>query len=474
MKRFFLSILVILTSFMILPSACGGGGGRYYQPAATPPTLTLPNAPYNLTAEAVSYSTVKLQWIDSSDNEEGFRIYRGNDIVATVGPNINIYQDTGLRPATTCHYVVKAYNQAGESATPVCAVKTLNPPITVRLDRIGVYDNGEHWLRGGAGEVYVGIIVTDGNTVVEKQFPEGEGQFYKLYENETVDVGTIIFSVDEVGDYVRIAAVGYEADGGPGETLIYQALGAAAEGYLSGGAASLLEMTGSGLGNILAKLFGAEDDWLGSYENAWDSDSDWGIGRYTDITCEEEDGTLGLRLWFTIESPWEALTLTPSPTAAPTPAPSPTPAPTPSGVLLMTDNVNLAPFDEEAIEEYIDRHGYPSKCPFNMYGVFVSELFSLNANDTVIIELRSNTKICVEESECDCGGNTLSVWVFHRKKIDHLKSGNAQIISCEVNSLANTWEARVTFRARETGSYQFQLTNFSGEYTWCEFTIYLK
>jgi hypothetical protein len=198
---------------------------------------------------------------------------------------------------------VKAYNQAGESEASLCTVKTPNPPITVKLHRIGVYDNREPWTRGEDSEVYVGIIVTDGNTIVEERLPAGEGQFYKLKKNEIVDVGVTIFSVDEVGDYLRIAAVGYENDGGPGETLIYKALGVAAESYISGGTASLLEMTDFSLGNILGKLFGAEDDWLGSYEKAWESTNNWGIGRYNDIVCEDERGIQCLRLWFTIGSP---------------------------------------------------------------------------------------------------------------------------------------------------------------------------
>jgi len=300
----------------------------------TTPTPTLPSAPSNLTAEAVSASQVELHWFDNSNDEEGFRIYRDNALIATVGINVTLYQDSDLEPATTYQYTVKANNEVGESGASMCTIRTPNPPVTVRLDRIGVYDNGEHWLRGEDGEVYIGIIVTDGNTAVEKRFLQEEGQFYHLRENEIADVGAIVFSVDEVGDDLRIAAVGYENDGGPGETLIYKALGAAIEAYLSGGSASLLEMTDFSLGNILAKLFGAEDDWLGSYENAWDSYDNWGIGRYTDIACEEEDGTLGLRLWFTIENPMEPLASTPTPTltptATPTPKPTATPTPTPA------------------------------------------------------------------------------------------------------------------------------------------------
>ena len=245
-------IMVLLVLLVISLPACGGGG---YSPAVAPSPSppTPPSAPYNLTADAVSQSQVELHWFDNSNNEDGFRIYRDNNVVATVGANVTIYLDTGLEPTTTYQYVAKAYNQVGESEASLCTVRTPNPPITVRIDRIGVYHNGEHWLRG-VGEVYVGIIVTDGRTTVEKRFPAGEGQFYFLYENEITDVGATIFSVEEVGDYLRIAAIGYEDDGGPGETLIYQALGAAAEAYISGGAASLLEMTGSGLGNILIIL----------------------------------------------------------------------------------------------------------------------------------------------------------------------------------------------------------------------------
>ena len=258
-----------------------------------------PSAPTNLITVTISQNAATLSWTDNSDNEKGFKIFRGNNLVATVGPNVTAYQDTGLQPATNYQYILKAYNQFGGSGASLCAVKTLNPPITVRIDRIGVYHNGEHWLRG-VGEVYVGIIVTDGNTIIEKRFPAKEGQFYLLNENEIVNVGTTIFSVNEVGDYLRIAAIGYEDDGGLGEALIYKALGLAGELYLSGGASTLLEMTDFSLGNLLAKIFGAEDDWLGSYENSWRSDNNWGIGRYTDIACKEEDGTLGLRLWFTI------------------------------------------------------------------------------------------------------------------------------------------------------------------------------
>jgi len=434
-------------------------------PRATPqPVIEVsPSAPSNLTAEALSSSEVGLRWFDNSYNEKGFTVYRDHKIIATLPANATAYKDTGLKPATTYQYTVEAYNE--ESASGICqiSIKTLNPPITVRLDKIGVHDNGEDPLRGKAGEVYVGIIVTDGNTTVEKQFPAGEGQFYKLCKNEIADVGATIFSVDEVGDYLRIAAVGYENDGGPGETLLYKALGVAAEAYMTGGAATLLEMSDVGLGNLIGKLFGAEDDWLGSYEKACSYDDNWGIGIYTDIACEEEDGTLGLRLWFTIESPLQPSTLSPAPT--PTPAPVPTHS-------LITDSFTLAPFDEASLEhKYAE---FPSRYPFNEYGFYLSELFSLHENETANIILRANVRVCVENYMSDCGSE-LHALIFRRMDSHTVRSHAAEIIACEVDNIApGPSEARVTFRALESGSYQVGLINYSTVSTWCEYAVSMR
>jgi len=262
-----------------------------------------PNAPYNLTAVAISQSQVELHWFDNSNDEEGFRIYRDSNLIATPGSNVITYLDTGLEPATTYQYVVKAYNQVGESGTSLCTIRTPNPSITVRLDRIGVYDNRETWTRGKDGEVYVYIVVSDGKKATEKmRFPQQEEQHYKLEKNETVDIGAIIFSVNEVGDSLMLTVIGYEDDGGGFEPLVYEALGVAIESQMAGGAGGLLEAFNLSLGGLVAQLFGAEDDWLGSYERTWNQANNWGIGRYTDIACEDERGVLCLRLWFTIGS----------------------------------------------------------------------------------------------------------------------------------------------------------------------------
>jgi hypothetical protein len=176
-----------------------------------------------------------------------------------------------------------------------------NPSITVKLNRIGVFDNGEDSLRDmDGGEIYLGVIITDGEKTTKSRLPTFEGQFFNLYDDDTIDVSDIIFSTSEVGNYLRIAVIGYESDGGQGETLVYEVLGKAAELYLTGGAASLLRKD-IGTGNLIGQMFGSDDDWLGSFEKYWEKENNWGIGTYSDIGCYKEDDTIGLRLWFTIE-----------------------------------------------------------------------------------------------------------------------------------------------------------------------------
>lgn len=296
-----IAILLVLVATLI---ACTSPQTYTPREISTPtpaPAPKPPEAPSNLIATP-STNNVNLYWDDNSNDEQGFRIYRDGSLISTLLSNTTTYQDVGLRPATTYQYRVTAFNQTGESGTGILSVRTPNPPITVKIDRIGVHDNGEEFLRDiDGGEIYIGIIITDGSKTIKTRLPTQEGQFFNLYDDDIKDIGTILFSTNEVGDYLRIAAVGYESDGGPGETLIYQALGTAAESYLTGGATSLLGLD-LGLGNIIGTLFGAEDDWLGSFEKAWDLNSDWGIGSYTDVSCQMKDGTIGLRFWFTIDS----------------------------------------------------------------------------------------------------------------------------------------------------------------------------
>jgi carboxypeptidase T len=91
--------------------------------ATTPQAPAIPAAPTNLAATAASRSQINLTWTDNAANETGFRIERckGSTCtnfaqIATVGPNVTSYANTGLSSNTTYRYRVAAYNASGSSS----------------------------------------------------------------------------------------------------------------------------------------------------------------------------------------------------------------------------------------------------------------------------------------------------------------------------------------------------------------------
>jgi beta propeller repeat protein len=84
----------------------------------TPPDTTPPTQPSSVTASAPSSSQIDLTWTASTDNigVVGYRVERGSDGItfSEVGTAATAsYSDTGLAPATTYYYRVRAYDAAG-------------------------------------------------------------------------------------------------------------------------------------------------------------------------------------------------------------------------------------------------------------------------------------------------------------------------------------------------------------------------
>ncbi|MBC7908881.1 MAG: fibronectin type III domain-containing protein, partial [Pyrinomonadaceae bacterium] len=85
------------------------------------PSVTVPGAPTNLTANAASSSQINLAWTDNANNETSFRIERSTNgstftEIATVGANVTSYSNTGLAASTLYYYRVRASNSGGNSA----------------------------------------------------------------------------------------------------------------------------------------------------------------------------------------------------------------------------------------------------------------------------------------------------------------------------------------------------------------------
>jgi len=107
-----------------------GSGGRSTLEAISEAviTRTIPFAPSNLTAIAVSKNQIEMRWQDNSNNEEGFYIYRSttntkpspvyhtnlaNDTVFTDGDSVD---ETPLDCDSTYYYWVEAFNSQGTSS----------------------------------------------------------------------------------------------------------------------------------------------------------------------------------------------------------------------------------------------------------------------------------------------------------------------------------------------------------------------
>ncbi len=97
-----------------------GGDLTVLHHSGTAPTP--PAAPSNLSANALSSSSIGLSWTDNSNNETQFKIERkigaGGTYgqITTVGAGVTTFTDTGLSPSTTYYYRVRASNSAGDSA----------------------------------------------------------------------------------------------------------------------------------------------------------------------------------------------------------------------------------------------------------------------------------------------------------------------------------------------------------------------
>jgi hypothetical protein len=100
-------------------------------------TSPIPQAPANLTLNAVSSEQVNLSWEDNASNENGFSIEcreipLQNDFVeiATVNSNVTNFETKGLKPQTQYVFRVRAFNNSGYSSyAPEVYISTPAPGV---------------------------------------------------------------------------------------------------------------------------------------------------------------------------------------------------------------------------------------------------------------------------------------------------------------------------------------------------------
>ncbi|NDD62902.1 MAG: hypothetical protein EBZ36_02815 [Acidobacteria bacterium] len=109
--------------YRVISFNAAGSSSESNEASATTPVIaeSAPVAPSELTATANSATQVSLTWNDNSANESGFRLERQNadrsgwTLVATVGANVTVLQNTGLNGATSYIYRAIAFNATGDS-----------------------------------------------------------------------------------------------------------------------------------------------------------------------------------------------------------------------------------------------------------------------------------------------------------------------------------------------------------------------
>jgi hypothetical protein len=102
-------------------------------PTYTPLTVTaspvlktlVPNTPtwsvYNYTCELATGGatmTMNLAWTDRSNSEEGYKVYRDKQVIATLPPNSTSYVDVAfVATGKTLSYSVEAFNKDWRAST---------------------------------------------------------------------------------------------------------------------------------------------------------------------------------------------------------------------------------------------------------------------------------------------------------------------------------------------------------------------
>jgi titin len=234
----------------------GGLAHSTYSKEASATTLSpVPSRPSSLSATTTGSGSVGLQWLDAADNETAYKIERraaGSSIftqIATVGPNVVTYADTGLKQSTTYVYRVRAAgssghspysNQAGTSTFPAAP----SAPDNVSAAAIDSRSLRLNWMDTSPNEtgfkierksgllgnyVQIAVVSAGVTTYVNSGLSAGRPYFYRIRS----------FNSGGSSAYSKPVAAITVSGGGAGS-------GAGGTGGTSGGAGAGGAATGSG------------------------------------------------------------------------------------------------------------------------------------------------------------------------------------------------------------------------------------
>ena len=136
------------------------------------------NAPSNLKATPISSTQIRLNWLDNSGNEAGFRVARSFDgthfsLIASTRANATSYTDSGLTAARKYWYKIRAFNSSAVSQwTAVVSTTTLsdNPTPTAtptkKIIHWQTFGNSGTRLQCGRNHTWIDTLPFDGIVVI--------------------------------------------------------------------------------------------------------------------------------------------------------------------------------------------------------------------------------------------------------------------------------------------------------------------
>ena len=129
---------------------------------AVPPDTTAPTVPTALTATAVGTARIDLAWHESSDDRgvAGYRVVRDGSVLPGLVTGTT-FSDTGLAPASSHSYTVRAEDAAGNSsADSAAATASTAPAQTVLYTDSWPGANGAGWAAAWTGGASNGTVST--------------------------------------------------------------------------------------------------------------------------------------------------------------------------------------------------------------------------------------------------------------------------------------------------------------------------
>lgn len=171
-----------------------GWATRISGQSSAPPSLPL-DAPSNLEAAGMGSTGITLMWTDNSTDESDFRVERSPDgstgwtEVAVLPANVATRLDSGLNPATTYYYRLRARRASDNSYSAYSSVAAATTAASASSRLFWQHSAGQvcHWMMDGAVQAGAGPIF-EGETlweIVGNGDFDGDGSIDLVWQHPT-------------------------------------------------------------------------------------------------------------------------------------------------------------------------------------------------------------------------------------------------------------------------------------------------